>query len=78
MEQPVIVFPVLMPVPKGFDCRFHQFEHFVALVDALGMVLHPAGRQISAGQIDRLQKIFNATAVFNLEFGPHLLYRQLP
>jgi hypothetical protein len=41
------------------------------------MVLHLAARQIGAGQIDGLQKILDAAAIFDLEFVAHLLNRKL-
>ena len=56
---------------------FHQFEHFVASLNAAGMVLDLTAGQICPGKVDGLQKILNAAAIFNLEFTANLLHRKL-
>ena len=62
-----------MPGTEQFDCRIQEFQHLVAALNALGMVLNVAPVQVSAGKIDGIQKFLDGSAVFNLELGPHML-----
>lgn len=62
---------------EQIDCRIQQFQHFVAALNALGVMLNIAARQIGAGQVDRIQKILDGSAILDLKFCPDMLNRQL-
>lgn len=77
VENPVIAFAMLVLTAQKFNRRFHQLQHPVAPLYALGMMLQIATGQICTCKVDRIQKVLNAGAKLNLEASPHLLNGQL-
>ena len=66
-----------MTCAEKVDGIFKQGQHFVAALDASGMIFYVRATEIRTCHIDGLQKIFNAAIVINAELIFHLLDRNL-
>lgn len=64
----VVCFTVLVLGAEQLDCRIQQFQHFVAGLNVLGVMLNIAARRIGAGQVDRIRKILDGSAILALKF----------
>ena len=72
-------FEALYIVPKPVIAHVivhEQLQHFVASLDAAGMILNRRALKGDAGHIEGFQKLLNAAAVFDLELPAHLLHGQ--
>ncbi len=77
VKKPVVRLPVLVPGAEQIDCVLHQRQHFVAALNAPGLVLNVRAAQIRAGQIDGLQEVLDAGIILDLKLRPDLLDGQL-
>lgn len=64
-----------MPGTEQVNRIAHQCEHFVASLDAAGMVLNLRATQVCAGHVDGIQEILNAAPVLDLKLTFDLLDR---
>ena len=74
IQNPVVCFTVFVPCAEKIHCVGHKSEHFIASLNAPGMILDLCAAEICAGQIDGFKKFINAAAVFDFELRFQLLY----
>jgi hypothetical protein len=72
IQNPVIDFSVLVFASKQFDRCADEHYHFMAALYAFCMMLDVAAGQIHAGEVYRIQKIFDAAAVLDFKSGARL------
>ena len=66
VQEPVVRLSVLVPGTEQINRILYQREHFVAALNALGLVLNVRAAQVRADQVDGLQKVLNAGVILNL------------
>ena len=74
IQNPVVCFAIFVPCAEKIHCVGHKSEHFIASLDAPGMILDLRDAEICPGQIDRFEEFINAAAVFDFELRFQLLY----
>ncbi len=77
IEQPVKFLAVLVLGAHELHSAVYKAEHFVALLDALRLMLQLRAGEIRAGQIDGFQKILNRLAIVDPESIPNLTHGNL-
>ena len=73
IQNPVVCFTILVPFAKEINRIGHKSKHFIAALDAAGVVFDLCAAEIRAGQIDGFKKFINAAAVLDFELCFQLL-----